>query len=165
MTFHDPSAFGLTKPLEEHWRKIYDEYLGVRSDLIDWYERELYGEGWKVYKLFDFPHGGAVEENIRKCPFTASLIQAHVSRRGAAGFSVLRPMTRINPHTGYQGEFLRCHLGLRVPDGDCALKVGDETRRWQDGKVLVFDDRGIHESWNLTHEERVILLIDFIPQT
>jgi len=76
---------------------------------------------------------------------------------------VLRPGTRIQPHSGYPGPFLRCHLALRVPAGDCALRVAGETRRWQEGDVLVLDDRVEHEAWNLTAEERVVLLFDFVP--
>jgi len=41
--------------------------------------------------------------------------------------------------------------------------VAGETRRWQEGDVLVLDDRVEHEAWNLTAEERVVLLFDFVP--
>jgi aspartyl/asparaginyl beta-hydroxylase (cupin superfamily) len=74
---------------------------------------------------------------------------------------VLRPGTRIQPHSGYQGPFLRCHLGLSVPAGDCGLRVGGETRAWREGETLVLDDRLEHEAWNLTSSERVVFLLDF----
>ena len=48
-----------------------------------------------------------------------------------AGFSRLAPGTHIKPHVGYTSEVLRCHLGLIVPP-DCALRVGSETRRWEE---------------------------------
>ncbi|MBI2322819.1 MAG: aspartyl/asparaginyl beta-hydroxylase domain-containing protein, partial [Chloroflexi bacterium] len=137
------------------------EYLGITAELVDWHERKLYDQGWKVFGLFDFPGGAPLPENTRKCPVTASLVERHIPRHGAAGFSVLRPRTRIRPHQGYQGDFLRCHLGLRIPAGDCGLRVGDETRSWETGKAVIFDDRLDHEAWNLTDEERVVLLIDF----
>lgn len=161
--FHSPDRFPFTLALEQHWRDIHREFLGIRADLVDWVERDLYGEGWKVFGLFDFPHGQPLEAGVAKCPFTAHLIQAQIPNHGAAGFSVLQPHTRIRPHQGYQGSFLRCHLGLDVPPGDCALRLEQETRQWQTGKTLVFDDRGWHEAWNLTDQERVVLLIDFIP--
>lgn len=44
------------------------------------------------------------------------------------------------------------------------LTVNGVTRKWEDGKVLIFDDRVWHEAWNLTAEERVIFLVDFIPE-
>lgn len=161
--FHAPSACEFASVLERNWRSIRDDYHAVRHELIDWVERELYDEGWKVFGLFDFPHGRPIEANVAKCPTTAALIAEHIPRHGAAGFSVLAPRTRIRSHVGYQGQFLRCHLGLEVPPGDCALRVGEETRRWEAGRVLVFDDRVDHEAWNLTDEARAVLLVDFVP--
>jgi aspartyl/asparaginyl beta-hydroxylase (cupin superfamily) len=161
--FYEPELFDFSAVLEQNWLRIHDEFLAIKSDLMDWYEKELYGQGWKVFGLFNFPRGEAIEPNVRRCPLTAALIQRHVPRHGAAGFSVLAPATRIQSHQGYQGDFLRCHLGLEVPAGECALQVGAETRSWQAGKVLIFDDRVTHGAWNLTERARVILLIDFIP--
>lgn len=161
--FHDPARFTFVRQLEEHWEQVYREYAGIRTLLIDWVERDLYGAGWKVFGLFDFPQGQPIAENTARCPFTAELIQRHIPNHGAVGFSVLEPGTRIQPHVGYQGSFLRCHLGLSVPDGDCRLAVGGDTRAWQAGKALVFDDRVEHAAWNLTPIERVVLLVDFVP--
>jgi aspartyl/asparaginyl beta-hydroxylase (cupin superfamily) len=161
--FHDSERFAFVGELRRHWRDIRDEYLGVQDGLIDWFERELYGEGWKVYGLYDFPHGKPIAGNVARCPLTAGLIASRVPAHGAAGFSVLRPGTRIQPHSGYQGNFLRCHLGLSVPEGDCGIRVGGETRAWREGEALVLDDRLEHAAWNLTARERVVLLVDFVP--
>ena len=161
--FHDPSRFAFVGALRSRWPEIREEYLAVQDRLIDWLEKDLYGEGWKVFGLFDFPHGRPIAGNVERCPVTAAVVESHVPRHGAAGFSVLRPGTRVQPHAGYQGEFLRCHLGLSVPSGDCGLRVAGETRRWREGEVLVLDDRVEHEAWNLTGRDRVVLLVDFIP--
>jgi beta-hydroxylase len=161
--FHETARFAFARILEAHWRQVYAEYRGIRSELTAWHERDLHDGGWQVFGLFDFPHGRAIEANIARCPFTASLAHEHVPRHGAVGFSVLAPGTRISAHRGYQGEFLRCHLGLQIPTGDCGLRMSDQVRRWATGRVLVFDDRAMHEAWNLTGEERVVLLIDFVP--
>jgi beta-hydroxylase len=80
-----------------------------------------------------------------------------------AGFSSLRPGTHIAPHTGYPDGVLRCHLGLVVPETGCGIRVGDETRHWEVGKCLVFDDTLEHEAWNHSDRTRVILLLDFKP--
>jgi beta-hydroxylase len=163
--FYDPHQFGFTQVLEDHWRAIYAEYLGVQRHLIDWYEKDLYEAGWQVYGVYDFPHGDALSDGVRRCPLTASLISRHIPGHGAAGFSVLHPGTRIKPHTGYAGQFLRCHVGLRIPAGDCGLQVGGETRTWEEGKAIVFDDRLTHAAWNMTTEARIILLVDFVPES
>lgn len=161
--FFDPRAFPFSRQLERHWREIQREFSGVRAEMIDWFERELYGAGWKVYGLFDFPDGRPIPANIARCPITAALVAEHIPTHGAAGFSLLEPRTRIQPHVGYQGQFLRCHLGLDIPAGDCAIRVDGEVRHWEQGGVLVFDDRAMHDAWNLTERARAVLLVDFIP--
>ncbi len=163
--FHDPRRFAFVGELSRHWRAIRAEYEAIAGETIDWPERELHGEGWKVYGLYDFPHGRPLEANIARCPLTAGLVARHVPRHGAAGFSVLRPGSRIAPHRGYPGRFLRCHVALSVPAGDCALRVQGETRAWREGEPLVLDDRLEHEAWNRTGAERVVLLFDFVPDS
>ena len=54
---------------------------------------------------------------------------------------------------------LICHLPLIVPDG-CWLRVGNETRQWEQGKLLIFDDSIEHEARNPSGEMRIILLFD-----
>jgi beta-hydroxylase len=163
LMFHDSGDFPFVSELERNWRVIYSEYLAIRDDLMPWPETKLYDEVWQVFGLYDFPHGGAIEANTLRCPFTASLVARLIPRHGAAGYSVLGPGTRIKPHQGYPGSYLRCHLGLTVPVGDCGLRVEGASRTWEEGKVLIFDDRLTHEAWNLTGAERVVLLIDFVP--
>jgi beta-hydroxylase len=161
--FHDARQFAFTAPLEAAWQEIRAEFLRVRQSMTEWTERELYNHGWEVFRLFDFPNGEAIPANASRCPITTALVERHFPRHGAAGFSLLQARTHIRPHEGYQGEFLRCHLGLQVPGGDCALRVLEESRRWEEGRMLVFDDRVLHEAWNHTDEERAVLLVDFIP--
>jgi ornithine lipid ester-linked acyl 2-hydroxylase len=161
--FYDPTEFAFAAVLEARWQEILADFARVAGDLHDWPERKLYDEGWQVFGLFNFPHGEPIAANVARAPFTAELVHRHVPNHGAVGFSVLRPMTRIRPHQGYPGSYLRCHLGLEVPRGDCAIRVGEETRGWEVGRVLVFDDRVDHEAWNLTAESRVVLLLDFVP--
>jgi aspartyl/asparaginyl beta-hydroxylase (cupin superfamily) len=161
--FHDSAAFPFVTAMEQHWQAIYEEFQGIRELLIPWHERKLCDQGWQVFALFGFPDGKPIADHVERCPKTAALIEQQIPTHGAAGFSLLAPRTRIHPHQGFQAEFLRCHLGLSVPEGDCALRIETESRPWQTGRAMVFDDRFWHEAWNLTDEERVVLLIDFVP--
>ncbi len=43
-------------------------------------------------------------------------------------FSRMRAGTHIAPHRGPTNLRLRCHLGITIPAGDCAIRVGEETR-------------------------------------
>jgi aspartyl/asparaginyl beta-hydroxylase (cupin superfamily) len=81
-----------------------------------------------------------------------------------AGFSRLAPGTHIKPHRGYEGYagyVLRAHLGLDVPP-NCVIRVLDQTRGWDEGKCIVFDDSSEHEAWNFGDRPRTVLLLDFL---
>jgi beta-hydroxylase len=162
--FLDPARFPFTPILESAWPDIRAEYEAVRDRLVDWRGTSLYKEGWKVFGLHDFPDGKPLEDNLALCPRTAAAVRRCFPRHGVVGFSTLRPGTAVAPHEGYPSPFVRCHLALIVPEGDCALRVGDETRRWAEGRVLIFDDHVMHSAWNRTPFERAILLVDFAPE-
>ena len=163
--FHLAADFAFTKVLQDHAAEIRAEAEGIRSLMRDWYETKLHDEGWQVYGLYNFPGGELLADNAQRCPVTTALIAQHLPGHAAAGFSLLKPHSRIRPHSdgGYGDGLLRCHLPLVVPQGDCALRVGPETRRWQAGQCIVFDDTTEHEAWNLTDSPRTVLLVDFVP--
>lgn len=50
----------------------------------------------------------------------------------------LRPQSSIKAHSAPCNIRLRCHFPLFVPDG-CGIRVGDEVRKWEEGKALVLD--------------------------
>lgn len=154
----DPALFPFTAALEAGWTTIRAEFERVeRRALMAWPERFLYDQGWEVLGLWAF--GARLRDNCAMCPETARLVES-IPGMTTAGFSVLAPGTHIRPHVGYTPAVLRCHLGLVVPPG-CAMRVGTETREWQEGRCLVFDDTVEHEVWHRGGAERVILLVDF----
>ena len=48
---------------------------------------------------------------------------------------------------------------LDVPP-DCGLKVHDETRSPEAGKLMVFDDTWEHSAWNNSDSPRVVLIFE-----
>lgn len=111
-----------------------------------------------------FVYGERVEENCRRCPQTAALLEAFPmprvrARSPAAMFSALQPRTTIPPHTGVANTRLIVHLPLIVP-ADCGFRVGNTTRAWEEGKAWVFDDTIEHEAWNHSDFLRTILIFD-----
>jgi tetratricopeptide (TPR) repeat protein len=128
--------------------------------------REFHGmtgdPSWSAFYLWQ--NGDLVQENARRCPTTvAALERVPMTRMGARTpsvlFSLLRPGAHIPPHHGMLNTRLICHLPLVVPEG-CWLRVGNETRQWEEGKLLIFDDSIVHEARNPTGETRIILLFD-----
>lgn len=105
-----------------------------------------------------------VPEIAERCPRTVEALSkvplTHIGQRTpSALFSRLEPGAHIPPHTGMLNCRLICHLPLIVPRG-CWLRVGNETREWEEGKMLIFDDSIEHEARNPTGELRIILLFD-----
>jgi aspartyl/asparaginyl beta-hydroxylase (cupin superfamily) len=117
---------------------------------------------WSAFHLYKM--GKLIEENAAKCPITMELLKAapqpdQPGRTPAAMFSLLKPKTRIPPHTGVSNVRLVTHVPLIIPAG-CGFRVGNETRPWIPGQAWVFDDTIEHEAWNDSDRLRVILLFD-----
>jgi aspartate beta-hydroxylase len=114
--------------------------------------------------LYLWRDGKLVPEVADRCPRTVEALSkmplSHIGHRTpAALFSRLEPGAHIPPHSGMLNCRLICHLPLIVPKG-CWLRVGNETRKWEEGKLLIFDDSIEHEAKNPSGELRIILLFD-----
>jgi aspartyl/asparaginyl beta-hydroxylase (cupin superfamily) len=121
----------------------------------------LQDSNWSAFYLIK--DGSEVPLNAGRCPATmAALREVPLCRTGRTPsvlFSLLRPGTRIRPHHGFMNTRLICHLPLIIPE-QCALRVGNETRAWRQGEVVLFDDSVEHEAWNLSKELRVVMIFD-----
>ena len=157
--FLDPAQFDFVPKLEAHWEAIRDEYLALPSQSFDpWVQRQMHGGGWTVFGLYAL--GQAIPEACRACPNTARALQ-QIPSLSMAGFSRLAPHTHVKPHVGWAVSVYRMHLALVVPPG-CRLRVAAETRTWQEGRCLIFDDTVEHEAWNEADLPRGVLLVDFL---
>jgi aspartyl/asparaginyl beta-hydroxylase (cupin superfamily) len=108
--------------------------------------------------------GEVIAENAARAPATMKALEAAPipvieMRSPMALYSLLKPGTHIQPHNGLLNTRLICHIPLIVP-GDCALRVGNETREWRTGEALIFDDSFEHEAWNRSDRTRIILLFE-----
>jgi len=117
---------------------------------------------WNAF--FFYRDGDRKQDNHARCPATsAALDAAPLIRIGEHSpetfFSVLSPGAHIPPHTGVINVRLVVHLPLIVPP-DCGIRVGGETRGWEEGRCIVFDDTFEHEAWNKSGRTRVVLICD-----
>ena len=160
--WHDAGNFSLAQALETNFEKIREEVLSVDRSLFHNESEAIKREGaWRVFLLYEL--GRKNMENAARCPVTTRLVEAHHTVRTVAGliyFSRMAPGTHIKAHLGPTNLRLRCHLGIQIPSGDCAIRVAGETRQWQQGKCIVFDDSHEHEAWNRTAEDRIVLIAD-----
>ena len=157
--FYPLSDFELVEKLESNWEVIRDEMLAISQDDFDpWLQRSMHGEGWSVFGLFAI--GRRFKQASDYCPETAKILE-RIPGVALSGFSRMAPGTHISPHCGWAFDSYRLHLGLDVPDG-CRLRVADETRTWENGKCLIFDDTVEHEAWNDSDKYRTTLMLDFL---
>jgi len=161
--------FPFLNAFEDRWEEIQAEareILKLREHIPGFQDvspdqyRIATEANWKTFFLYGF--GDRVERNCKHAPVTAEII-GHSKKIHTAFFSILTPGYHIPAHTGVTKGILRAHLGLIIPEerAKCRIRVGDQFRNWQPGKVFVIDDTYDHEVWNDTGEERVVLLLDF----
>jgi ornithine lipid ester-linked acyl 2-hydroxylase len=128
-----------------HWMNSFPHYVVPGSK-----------NSWKTFtfQFFGIKH----PLNCRACPNTTEILKS-IPELITAEFSFLPPQTKIAPHTGFTKMVLRAHLGLIIPN-DCGIRVGNETKKWEEGKVLILDDSFEHEAWNNSDEDRFVLMLD-----
>ena len=173
----DPALFPWAARLEQAFPEILAEYLSVASadlgfeSFLTFRSAEQVAQylgttgpapAWNAF--FFYRHGVRDDDNCRRCPKTAALLDELPLIRlpGATPeicFSTLTPGSHILPHRGDANLRSVVHLGLVVPPS-CVLKVAGEERSWGPGKLLAFDDTYEHEAWNRSDSVRAVLLMD-----
>ncbi|MBC2669992.1 aspartyl/asparaginyl beta-hydroxylase domain-containing protein [Novosphingobium piscinae] len=121
-----------------------------------------HSDAWAAAFLTEHGRGNATLR--AHCPQTAAVLDSlplfDLPGRGpVAFFSLLKPHTRIPPHTGATNIRSIIHLPLIVPPG-CTFRVGNETRPWREGEAFAFDDTIEHEAVNPTDALRAVLIVD-----
>lgn len=169
--FMDIADFPWTADLEREWTVIRAELDGVmtRKNELSPFQDILTGarsistdRDWKTFMLKGY--GVPTEAGDLLCPNTRRVLETIPGMKTAL-FSVLEPGKELKPHRGPYNGVLRLHLALLVPDappGAIGLRVRDEVRYWEEGKVLIFDDTFEHDAWNRSAETRVVLFVDIV---
>jgi aspartyl/asparaginyl beta-hydroxylase (cupin superfamily) len=168
--------FPWREQLEGQYRRIREEILAGLNIATDGRpyltnRHRLEGEQWEplVNKMswasvHLYQSGVANEKVIHKFPETlealAGVPLATTNGRPSEVFiSVLAPHTRIPEHFGVSSAILTAHLPIEVPPG-CGLRVHEEMRTPEAGKLMVFDDTWEHSAWNNSSLPRVVLIFE-----
>jgi hypothetical protein len=182
VAYQDPVVSKVVAHLESHVDSIRSEYhrvaTGRKSDYQTDTEHTLHKGIWDWHSFMT--KGNVSDSFLRHFPDTSRVLQelrddGHLFEGtpfGYSFFSTLHGKSRIDAHTAPMNLRVRIHLPLVVPaastttdDGEtkeveCGMRVGPVTKRWTEGKAMVFDDSFDHEVWNDTNEQRVLLLVD-----
>ena len=167
---YDNAVFPWAADVEREWHAIRSELerVLVRQDELPGFHEissdvmtTSQDRGWKTFLLAGY--GLTSANNIAACPETWRICQK-IPGLITVMFSILEPGKHLPPHRGPYNGVLRLHLGLIIPEPheQLGIRVGDEVYRWQEGKVVIFDDAYEHEAWNRTDKTRVVLFVDFV---
>ena len=162
--FYELSEHEELRVLETNYQIILDELQTLRSQAKNqnWFEsfpHYLNPQSQNKWQVFSFLFFG-IKNPItwQLCPNTANIL-SKIPNIISADFSYLPAHTQIKPHKGFTKMVLRVHLGLIIPE-NCGLRVGNETKVWEEGKLLIFDDSFEHEAWNNSDKDRFVLMLD-----
>jgi beta-hydroxylase len=177
--FLDPNQLDLCKQLSENYETIVKEYEALLVERFDRNGKDRfqsvtsmnYDAGWKTMVLFynghrikDFPY--------KLCPVTTRILESVPLAGRIAGFNRQQPNSGIPLHSDGNNMWLTCQMGIKVPPGSrnengeevpsAHIRVGPETRHWEEGQCLLYDTTYEHETFNAhPTEERVVLHVDF----
>lgn len=164
--WHDPRDYEAVRMLESNFEAIREEAINLRDDARIDYSSVLRGNSspktWTVYLLYHM--GVRVEPVTGNCPRTLAI--THALPRACLEytwadyiFSAMNAGAHLRPHCSIDNVRVRIHLGVVIP-GQCSLRVATETRAWEEGKCLVFEDSFEHEVWNRSGSRRIVFIAD-----
>lgn len=161
--FRQPADLPGVARLEADWRAVREEWQSLGEADFLRYEPAAMTNTWQVHLLHYM--GLDLEAFTRRCPLTHALLREVPGLClnypwADALLSVHAGQSHLKAHCSVDAVRVRCHLPLSVP-GDCAIRVGTETREWQEGRALLFEDAFEHEVWNRSDSKRAILILDF----
>lgn len=155
--------------------KIEDNYLIIKNELeevlSDSNKRKIAlkkfttekTDGWNQIELKIY--GINYFNKIALFPKTIEILKG-IHGVSTIYFSLLDAGAIVKPHVGDTDAFHRVHLGLEIPSQlpECGIQVAGESRSWQEGKCLAFNDIYYHTAWNKTDKQRIVLIIDVIRE-
>jgi hypothetical protein len=168
--FHNAEDFPELKPLLDNWEKIRDEVFNYEKNIgaiaginsNEYVSAQFEGINWSNMYLDNFMW--RFHNNRKHFPFICSVVD-QIPNATLAVLSVLSPHSSIKPHFGDTNGIVRCQLGLSIPAAPpvCSIKVADEERGWENGKLTLFTEAYLHSVWNNSPEKRYLLIVDIVP--
>ena len=162
----EPSLFPWANELEKKSDIIAKEFEAklLRDERMfasdSAWQNQIMGTGWSAIRLQRL--GVWNTDNCKEFQETYELLRSleiPLAVRGVC-FARQAPNTGVQPHSDGRNFILTSHLGLKVPK-DCWIKVGEEQRSWEVGKLTTLDTSFEHSTGNPSDAERHVLIIDF----
>jgi len=176
--FHSVTEFPEMAAFREHHSEIRAEVVrqwlepGLAAPYIQYHPGTVAAEDWKDLNhsanwsvIHLYKNGERVQESSDRFPKLMEALERLPLQR-IPGFapnamlSVLQPRTQIKRHCGSMNGRLIAHYPLVVPPHCGHLTVAGESRGWEEGQWIVFDDSLIHSAINQSDAPRLVLIVD-----
>jgi aspartate beta-hydroxylase len=160
--WYDSSNFPVCSALEANFSRLRKEILALPKEIFHSESEPIPRTGaWTIYPILEL--GKKNLANAARLPTVDAIANQYGAIQTLAGaiyVSKLAPGSTIAAHRGPTNTRVRCHLGIQVPTGDCAIEVAGDRLSWTTGKCLVLNDHLEHRVWNRTNLERIVLVVD-----
>jgi aspartyl/asparaginyl beta-hydroxylase (cupin superfamily) len=172
MPFWNAEDFSWAELLESKYPEIRKEFDNVNANMRKLQEEgnniwagaltedaSSYGEGWRTLGLMNRGRWDPV--NVNLFPKTATAVHESGIPATEVFFASMAGPSDIKKHSDFTNFVLTSHLAVDIPysgGNKCRITVGDETREWVNGNVMVFDTSLIHDAVNESDKIRYILM-------
>ena len=171
------NSYELNAPI---FTKMTDKEIKTKLEISGGKINEKNDSSWRLYGLI---LNSETLENSKSCPKTMAILSKVSKRILNAGFSVLEQGGETKPHKDYNNNFVRLHIPLIIPqfnldyyktnktstinklnskDNLAIFQVEDDMRIWVPDEYFIFDDTCMHNAWNNTNVNRIVLLVDLL---
>lgn len=171
------NSYELDAPI---FTKMTDQEIKTKLETSGGKINEKNDGSWRLYGLI---LNSIPLETANSCPKTIDILFKSSKRILNAGFSILEPGGETKPHKDYNNKFYRLHIPLIIPqsnldyyntnktsivdksnsvDNLSIFQVEDDMRIWVPDEYFIFDDTCMHNAWNNTDVNRIVLLVDLL---
>lgn len=172
-SFWNVQDFPWTKKLQSRYEDIKQEFVTVTADmdkltqegnniwagaLTD--DAASYGTGWKTLVLMNRGRWDPV--NVGLFPQAAAAVRDSGCPAVEVFFASMAPKSDVKLHSDFTNFLLTSHLAVDIPENGqnkCRLTIGDNTRQWINGEVMLFDTTIMHSAVNESDKTRYILML------
>lgn len=147
---------GLVKVNNEYSKIIRDEFADVNGESIF--------NDIKLKKNIKFMHIIKNNKPLKIAAKFPKLLEAvkNVRKLKNVSFSLLPANTTRHMHDIHNKDLFRAHIPIKLPNNrdECGICVEKECRTWNYGDFLLLNENLMHQVWNKSETDRIILLID-----
>jgi len=144
----------LVKLNNNHSKKLINDFQNNGGDKVF---RKIPKKG--NVKYIHLIKNGSKQPESANYPIIYKLIK-NIKNLENASIACLNKKSKTKVHNKFDKNLFRAHIPLQIPDGKCGICVEKQCRSWKKKDFLLIDENLMHQVWNNSDENRVVLLLD-----